>query len=98
MQFDLGLSTNFLSSKFGYYIRCIERITTARIRLHECAAWSAPLLFACNLVRFSCNMPRLLCVNVCIVINVYLIKKGNLENSVVFIHDMFVLLCQFTSS
>ena len=38
----------FLPSKFGYYIRCIERITTARIRLHECAAWSAPLLFACN--------------------------------------------------
>ena len=48
VQFDLGLSTNFLSSKFGYYIRCIERITTASIRLPECAAWSAPLLFACN--------------------------------------------------
>ena len=48
----------------------------ARITLHESAVCSVPLLFACNLARFSRNMPRLFWVNVYIVINVYLIKKS----------------------
>ena len=30
-----------------------ERIMNALIRLRRCAVWSAPLLFACNKVRFS---------------------------------------------
>ena len=31
----------------------IKQSTKVLIRLHECASWSAPLLFACNKVSFS---------------------------------------------
>ena len=40
--------------KYEWACCCIERITMARIRLHVCAAWSAPLLFACNHVMSKC--------------------------------------------
>ena len=85
----------FLWSQFGYYILCIERITTAWIRLHECTAWSAPLLFACNLVRFSRNMPILLWVNVYIVINVN-DKKVTFKKQCMFIYIIY-LFCYVSS-
>ena len=32
-----------------------KQVTTMLIRLHEWGSWSAPLLLACNKLRFSCE-------------------------------------------
>ena len=50
----------FGDAKISHYMVSRQQTTTGLIRLHGCAGWSEPLLFACIINRFSHDMAHII--------------------------------------